>query len=39
MLALAAAEATADRLGGSAPQALALALALPAACALELTHT
>ena len=37
MLALAAAEATADRLQGSASQALSLAL--PAACALELIHT
>ena len=37
ILALAAAEATADRLHGSATQALSLAL--PAACALELIHT
>lgn len=37
MLVLAAAEATADRTHGSAPPAHALAL--PAACALELIHT
>jgi geranylgeranyl diphosphate synthase type II len=37
MLTLAAAEATAERLHGSATQALSLAL--PAACALELIHT
>ena len=37
MLALAAAEATADRMQGSAPHTHALAL--PAACALELIHT